>query len=810
MAIRLFKEIQTWRGGLHRYLQYDWKLTAWINLNRWRRLKMFVKRHSGVLRRLLLLVAASFAGWIATRYGPAALSKDTLTNYLVAVGAMAGGTIAIIFSISVFLLQGVADLYSSRHFEEYTNSWRDQIIYAVVILITFGFFGGALLVGASSAITGPASSRIIVASLFFIGVVFSLIDWQYESVRRKVSPLNAILFLQKKGHRFVRDMEYNAGKVADLISARDDSVAPGMALAAAYTHVLQPFINYLDKHLESLVEVSLKLSDRQENETAKRGLTAVHALLVQFLKARRTSSIAIPTGPLFLASASDSQTFLSSNFERLNKAAEKFVSERKEENATHIISIYTLLAVAASDVEFVGQSHTNPILATIVGYLSSLVESGQRSKNLEVVFQGVGALGETALVATNAGLADIVFGIQDTLLKIAMFGLSEKHTIVVDRCVSSYLRIIAAAFESRKVIASYQFAESLKHLATIAQSALFLVKSGYLPDNFSTRLSVSKGYSELPDVIARVANRYFQLTDYDDREKARYRSDIVKLCEELTSSLRRLSEGVEDCDSNLADSIGRLMFVNQLIVELISRPEFGDETGDLRTRLAWNVHLPYWFVRHAKAFDGGSNHFHTLTDSVAKTGIVIAERLEDRKLVTDCVDSLSGIATESLAKTRSGYGYDEPRVFVKACYLGILALKKGWRDVVAVVNAKAGDFETKYWAKYRGNFPAGIDPENHNVSGLPQKDQLFRELMRWRYDFESDQLSHSLGLRDDAEAMMYELVDAADIDRFLFETWGRMPSDSPVWAEVEERRRKELVDRLIKLLNDRAAVQLSE
>jgi hypothetical protein len=337
------------------------------------------------------------------------------------------------------------------------------------------------------------------------------------------------------------------------------------------------------------------------------------------------------------------------------------------------------------------------------------------------------------------------------------------------------------------------------------------VKSGYLPDNFSTRLSLSKGYSELPEVIARVANRYFQLTDYNDREKTRYRRDIVKLCEELNISLRRLSEGVEDCDSNLADSIGRLMFyLNQLIVELISKPEFGDETADLRTRLAWNVHLPYWFVRHAKAFDGGSNHFHTLTDSVAKTGIVIAEHLQERKLVTDCVDSLSGIATESLGKTKSGYGYDEPRAFVKVCYLGILALKMGWRDVVAAVLAKTRDFETKYWAKYRSRLPANIDPDNHNVMGLPNKDQLFRELIRWRYDFESDQLSSSLGLRDDAEAMMYELVDAADIDRFLFETWQRMPSDSPVWAEVEERQRKELVERLIKLLNDRAAAQLSE
>jgi hypothetical protein len=46
------------------------------------------------------------------------------------------------------------------------------------------------------------------------------------------------------------------------------------------------------------------------------------------------------------------------------------------------------------------------------------------------------------------------------------------------------------------------------------------------------------------------------------------------------------------------------------------------------------------------------------------------------------------------------------------------------------------------------------------------------------------------------------MVDVADIDRFIFEVWRILPSDSPIKAELTERQRRSgLMLKLLRLLN---------
>lgn len=377
--------------------------------------------------------------------------------------------------------------------------------------------------------------------------------------------------------------------------------------------------------------------------------------------------------------------------------------------------------------------------------------------------------------------------------------MNEKQIIIVDRCISNLFKVTGAVFASTKLIRRFSFDDALKYIASITNYASTLVKSGYLPNDFATKMSLSKGYDDLYLLLGGIMKHYSVLTE--EREKSRYRSDLVEFFRAINLSLRKLSETVKDCDSTLIDSVGRLLFnVNELIVALIEDDEFRDKRGELKERLAWNIHLPSFFASYAEEFDGGSNPFNTLTDSVAKTGILAAERLKDKKLVRDCVDCLYSITKHTLKKTTSKYGYDEPRVLEKACYLGILALKKGWDDVFTEVGLKIYEFEPNYFAKYLTNLPAGIDPEDHNVTGLPHKDQLFIELLRWRDDFERERWNGNLRIRDDAEAVMYSLIEPIDIDRFMFEVWGKFPANSEVEEELKLKfARRKLTHTLVQI-----------
>jgi hypothetical protein len=265
-------------------------------------------------------------------------------------------------------------------------------------------------------------------------------------------------------------------------------------------------------------------------------------------------------------------------------------------------------------------------------------------------------------------------------------------------------------------------------------------------------------------------------------------------------SLRNLAENVKSCDTSLTDSIGRLISnINELIVDLILDNEFAKEKDDLITRLSWNIHLPYWFAHYDEKFDAGSMHFYVLTESVVNAGILASERLNNKELVLGSISCLYSMTEQALQKGTSPYGFDEPRILEKACYLGILALKKGWTNVFIDVALKIYEFEKKYFDKYFANIPAGIDPEKLS----PSKDQLLKELLKWRDNFDYERMNGVLRIRDDAEAVMYSLVVPLDIDRFIFEVWGVITPNSELDEEIEEKNKKTKIKRIIDLLRSK-------
>ena len=671
----------------------------------------------------------------------------------------------------------------------------------MIVLITIFFFGGGFYAGGLENISQKIIPFVTYTSLFLIGAIFSLIDWQYENVRKKINPSQAIKFLEKEGKHFLIGLQSDAEKMARIMQAKDKSTSNDVAIATAYNYFLQPFIKKLDRDLENLIEISLKLSDREEIETTKRGLLAVHNIMVSFFKARKTSSLIIPSTIAFLAMESDSQSFLTSNFERLNKAGEKFTREGKDEISSYIINIYDSLANNAKEISFIGRVQiSNPIFDHITGYLNAFIDYGIRTKNLEIVFQGSRVLGNFAIIASKKGLQITLHGLQDKLLEIAKYGLVEKQTIIVDNCINAYLMTIEAVFIKSKIIRK-EAEISLKNIATIAYLTSAYTKVGILPNNFTTWATLSKGYDYLYLRIVNIVNYCIELED--KKEKERCCKDIIELFKDINLTLRKLSENLKECDSTLCDSISRLTFnINQLLVDFISRDgikeHFEDEEGEIISRLEWNIHLPYWFVYHSEKFDSGSNPFNTLTDSVAKTGVLAIEKLENKKLAMECINCLNSITNECLKKTTDRNGYDEPRVLEKACYLGILALKKGWENVVIQLALYIYDFEKKHFSKYLTNMPTNMDPYNHNVIGLPHHDQLLRELLRWRDDFTREKYNGVWHLMDRADDMMYPIIDEIDIDRFIFEVWNEFSSGSQLEEEI---RLKVSRDKLAKTLN---------
>src|SRR3989338_1812028 len=172
---KLLTQIAQWKQKILRYIRYDYRLTFWLYLNRWRRVVSFLGNNLDRIRQGSFLVIALIVGYLVHYFGGAAFTQDILSNYLIASGAMTGGTIAIVFTISIFLLQNASDLYSSQYFEVYIHDWKEKSVYYFVILITITLLGCGLYVGSLPSISEQISSNIVFYSLVAIGFVFALI-----------------------------------------------------------------------------------------------------------------------------------------------------------------------------------------------------------------------------------------------------------------------------------------------------------------------------------------------------------------------------------------------------------------------------------------------------------------------------------------------------------------------------------------------------------------------------------------------------------------------------------------------------------
>lgn len=782
---QLLQELKEWEHGWKQYLRYSYKLTVWLYISRFRKMQSLWKRNFDIFLRASFILFALIAGLVLHYFGGTAFTQDILSGYLVAIGAMAGGAIAIVFTISIVLLQSAANLYSSQYFEVYIHDWREKIVYLLVILITLLFFGASLFIGGFEDIPETISSYIVWISLVLVGTIFALIDWQYKTVRQKINPTKAIIFLEAQGIKFLDQVHKDAQCVADIMATRDGSLTENEALAKAYNLFFQPLIANLNRQIENLIEISLKLSDKQETGTTQRGLWAACNVLVKYMEVRKSSSVAMPSGVYFMAIESDSQRFLFDNLDRLNKAGEKFIKEDKDVLATYILHIHETLAKKATEITYVGRLNENPILENIVGCLESYIDIGMRAKNLEVVFQGTEKLGNVAVFIAEVGLNHTLKGILDKLKEIAVYGTLEKQSIVIDKCNTNIIRVIGLAFTYEKIDARHQFSSGLNHIASIALHVFTAKQTGYVTSDFSSSLAMTKEYDNLAWHLGSIIQYYEQITKVN--EKNVYRRNIIIFFDELYRSLRTLSENLKNSDNQLTESIGRLLFnVNSIVIQLIKKEEFSDIHEELYRQLDWNIHLPYWFIHHADKFDAGSNNFRSLTECVSKTGILAIAELENKKLAQDAVRCLGSITQSVLEKNIDKYGYDEPRILEKACYIGILALKHEWFDVFAEVVLKIMDFQPKYEAKYFSNIPPHIDIENLN----PKKDQLYVEIMRWQDMFDYNRRNGMTGFRDDAESMMSELIEVEDIDWFTFKVWGKWDAHSPINDKIEKEIEK--------------------
>jgi len=91
----------------------------------------------------------------------------------IAVGAAMLGVIGIVFSLSLFSIQQVAERGTSLTLREYANDWVLRIVYGSLALFTVFAMAAALLKRESAALAILVNFIVLVATLFFLKLYFN-------------------------------------------------------------------------------------------------------------------------------------------------------------------------------------------------------------------------------------------------------------------------------------------------------------------------------------------------------------------------------------------------------------------------------------------------------------------------------------------------------------------------------------------------------------------------------------------------------------------------------------------------------------
>ncbi|HEX7087611.1 MAG TPA: hypothetical protein VF198_14715 [Vicinamibacterales bacterium] len=723
------------------------------------------------------------------------LTAETLINVLIAMGTMFGGVLAIVFALSSFMQQNAADLYSSQFYEVYARDWREKLIFSAIAVLTVLSF--ALAIFQDTAIVPLRPSFLVYVILLVTAAVFALVDWQYKLVTKKINPLIALAFLERQCMKSLESAHDLAKHLASWLRISNEQLTEEQALAVSYSRFVAPYLTHVDRQLDHLTEISLRLAAKGELLATQRGLASAHNVLAKYLQFRKDSSLAIPAGPYLMAVESDSQWFLARTFQRINTAGEMLMAQRQSASVVFLMDLYASLATYAKEVQFLNRPGENPIIDQLRGYMSGLLDAAIRVDDVEVCFRSVAvsrAIGTAAVERKlHSATRCAVYG---DLTKVAMWAIASKKPVFIEHCTDAMVQLIGKSINDDGSGLDTELAEAFDRLTTITSTMYTAVSAGLVPSAIDTQIMVGKCYGQLAAVLAAVVDRYERLIE--GHEKRALGWNLAACFKALYRSLREMSEVLKNCDAPVVFNIASLIEeILKMLVRLSTDTKGLRERHEFEKQLSWYVHLPGWFVEHASNVTL-TDAFDTLADIGPKVGLQLLHRNAPSDSIVKCAQAAFSITKQMLAKLKGGYAYAEPRHMLTVCYLGIVALKQGaiGSGVVQAILSMVREFEELYRKKYFSTF---TPPAGNYMDPRPQ--QLMVEVLRWRSDVIRERYNIP-PLLDRSRDIVRQMVDVADIDRFIFEVWRMVPSDSPIKAELTDRQRRHvLMLRLLRLLS---------
>lgn len=705
---------------------------------------------------LILLGTISFLG----KFIDPSFDKSDAITFFTAVAAMIGGILAIIFSLSILLMGNAAERIPVGFYETSAKDGFHDLIFFLISICSLTVFTFALVFEKLDLGFSVFSFQV---ALFLIGGVFYLTFVFYQRIRSKLNPANVLKIASKQALEKLESTHKRAKEIAEVLIRQpklDKTVTIEEAIATSFQY-LRPEFAYINNRLNYLFDYHGKLVASNERSSALGVLEVITQILQKYFQTRMDSSFVLPAG-FILAATSDSREFLTPPLERFVAVGENYMRDNDNEGITRVISIFVQLCQSASQINYLTKHKVeSPIMEQCRGYLDQLLQSAIKFNYQEALFQGAVVYPQITPIVIKQNLHHEFISIYEMLDKIAISALTNRFNVVFGEVINAYTIIISQLISSRYFNLEMELASLLEHLRNNIFYGYISMSAGTLERSFVTQTNLALPFDTLSSLIFQTAKATTEAKTDDEQKE--WKQVFFVTVEELRATLRYLSEKMKTANHLLINTFGDIIAdIGCLLLDLTQDDKWKEDQTELTKQIGWYLYQTEWFTHDVEKIQ--DNHaFDSLVEADAKIGIRALERNQDETAV-DAIKVISNFANKMLVnKGGSAYGFTEPRIMERACFIGIFALKIGKKEIVDELKKYIKLFEEAYIKKWFSNIPKGIKLSS------PTKDQLMIEVhglireMRNRYG--------RLRMMDRASEIMTQLVNEEDINKFILEVW---------------------------------------
>lgn len=706
-----------------------------------------------------------FVGMLGYKYDLILLG-DMAASLFIGAAAMIGASIAIVATFGQFTIQYAAEKLPKNFYNVAINMKKYFAIFWCLCGVTFGLFLEGLLYGKLHLGLAELSIQI---GLLLLGTSFYLIYILFITVINDVNPNNILKRVKRNIDSTTKMLFERTKGYAEVMLLHPDNRNQydlNQALVRLYQeNAVKEQLNYFVSNAEFLFDYHDQLFYSHQVSNALEVLGIIESLVLNYIDIRKDSSIAVPNQEALMVFSSDSEHILQPILERMRGLCAMYMVPNNTAGIQKIIGVFQNWATKASEVTYVGLAiPENPILERVTGYFNFIVENAKSTKSMEFMFQGGYFYRHVLGISIDKNYIHIFSSCLDQVKKLGIKALELGQDGTIKQVYDVYDFILLKAITSNSPMQDNFFRMTVDDLEKVTLLICSVRNTKAHADTYVVQQYVAKPFNTLRELIGVYAHNAVQETD--DKKRGENMEKVLWLQEEYQRLLRGIARNLKNPNHFIITSLAPdIRAVGLILLKLSENPDLLRYKDKLVLEARLFAVLPEFFIDQGKNVEN-EKEIDYIVDAISSVGL--QGLTIDAKVVGEgAVDSLGRMAMRILEN--SATMYVESNVMEHACYLGILANKKGADDIVSKLKPVVLDFMEKYKTKHYSNVPEGINP--YDIS--PPPDKLRRDLAQLASERESwaGRNLPRMGIYETKEDL-FEQVTVEDITNFINKVWG--------------------------------------